>query len=150
MEEESSGSIEFFARYKDWLAVKKISIGSNTKPEEIVLQLAGIRQSIDRKAFEILGIDTKALDAYAAEMVGGQRKSYGALAQIIQNMGKQEAKERIGKAAGKTELVEIAATYLFRKAVQNLAFDFDVNQDMLQKAFPGLKIPKPPGRKRKQ
>jgi hypothetical protein len=47
-------SIEFLAKYKDWLAVKKISITNDTKPEEIVLQLAGIRQSLDRKAFEMI------------------------------------------------------------------------------------------------
>lgn len=143
-------SIEFLARYKNWLAVKKIHIDESTKPEEIVLQLSSIRQSVDKKSFELLGIDTAKLDAYATQLVGDKRKSYGSLAEIIQKLGTGEAKEMVnGSAGGKTELTEIASTYLFRKTVQGLAFDFDVNPDMLQKAFPSLKIPKPPGRKPK-
>lgn len=143
-------SIEFFARYKDWLAVKKISIDGGTKPEEVVLQLAGIRQSIDRKAFELLGVDTKAIDEYAADLTKGMRKSYGALAQVVQKLGTGEAKEAVKNACkGRAELEGIAATYLFRRTAQSLTFDFDVNQDLLQKAYPGLKVPRPPGRKPK-
>jgi Protein of unknown function (DUF2666) len=147
---ESSDSIEFLARYKNWLAVKKISIREDTKPEEIALQLSSIRQSIDKKSFEILGIDTVALDNYAAQITGGARKSYGKLAEIVQKLGTAEAKGEASKACkGKEELAEIASTYLFRRVIQNLTFDFDVNPDMLQKAFPNLKVPKPPGRRPK-
>ncbi|MGC8671361.1 MAG: DUF2666 family protein [Candidatus Micrarchaeia archaeon] len=143
-------SIEFYANYKGWVAVKKITIREDTKPEEVAAQVAGIRQSIDRKAFELLGIDTQALDAYAASITKDMRKSYSNLAKVIESLGKQEAKEQVSKATGgKPELEEIAATYLFRKVVQNLAFDFDVTQDMLEKAYPYLKMPKPPGRKPK-
>ncbi|MDE1873909.1 MAG: DUF2666 family protein [Candidatus Micrarchaeota archaeon] len=143
-------SIEFLAKYKNWLAVKKITIGPDTKPEEIVLQMSSIRQSVDKKSFELLGIDTVKLDAYAATITNGKRKSFGSLAEVIQKLGAAEAKEAAkGAAGGKDELAEIASTYLFRKTVQNLAFDFDVNPEMLQKAFPGLKVPKPPGRKPK-
>ena len=147
---QDSDSIEFLAKYKSWLAVKKITIREDTKPEEIALQLSSIRQSIDKKSFEILGIDTVTLDNYATQITGGARKSYGKLAEMVQKLGTGEAKEVASKACnGKGELAEIASTYLFRKVIQNLAFDFDVNPDMLQKAFPKLKIPKPPGRKRK-
>ncbi len=143
-------SIEFLAKYKNWLAVKKISIGPDTKPEEIVLQMSSIRQSVDKKSFELLGIDTAKLDAYAAAITNGKRKSFGSLAEVVQKLGTSEAKEAVsGATGGNGGLVEIASTYLFRKTVQNLAFDFDVNPEMLQKAFPGLKVPKPPGRKPK-
>jgi hypothetical protein len=143
-------SIEFLARYKNWLAVKKIHIDEKTAPEEIVLQLSSIRQSVDKKSFELLGIDLAKLDAYAAQLVSGKRKSYGSLAETIQKLGATDAKEAVKEATGgRDELTDIASTYLFRKTVQNLAFDFDVNAEMLQKAFPGLKVPKPPGRKPK-
>ena len=147
---DDSDSIEFLAKYKDWVAVKKIRIDANTKPEEIAAQLSGIRQSIDKKAFELLGIDTAKLDAYAARLTSGSRKSYNTLAQIVQKLGTGDAKETITAATNsKQELNEIASTYLFRRTVQGLSFDFDVNAEMLEKAFPGLKLPKPPGRKPK-
>ena len=143
-------SIEFLAKYKNWVAVKKISISPDTKPEEIVLQMSSIRQSVDKKSFELLGIDTAKLDAYAAQITSGKRKSYGSLAEVVQKLGAGEAKETVKGATGGNEgLADIAATYLFRKTVQSLAFDLDVNPEMLQKAFPGLKVPKPPGRKPK-
>jgi hypothetical protein len=143
-------SIEFLAKYKTWIAVKKLAIKDDTKPEEIVLTLSGVRQSVDKKSFEILGIDTVSLDAYATQVTGGARKSYGKLAEIVQKLGTGEAKQAAIKACnGNDALSEIATTYLFRRVIQNLAFDFDVNPDMLQKAFPGLKIPKPLGRKPK-
>ncbi len=145
-----SDSIEFLAKYKGWLAVKKIQIKEDTKPEEIALQLSSIRQSVDRKSFEILGIDTIALDAYATQLTTGARKSYGSLAEVVQKLGTGEAKEVAKNSTkGRPELVDIATTYLFRRTVQGLAFDFDVNPEILQKAFPNLKVPKPPGRKPK-
>ena len=147
---EPEGSIEFYAKYKGWVAVKKLEINSDIKPEEVAMRVASIRESIDRKVFEILGIDTASLDAYAEALTKNMRKSYTNLAQVIQNLGKQEVKEQVQKATnGKLELEEIAATYLFRKVVQNLQFDFDVSQEMLEKAYPYLKMPKPPGRKPK-
>lgn len=143
-------SIEFLAKYKNWIAVKKISIAEGTKPEEIVLQMSGIRQSVDKKSFELLGIDTAKLDELAGRLTSGKRKSYGSLAEVVQKLGASDVKETVkGATGGKEELADIASTYLFRKTVQNLAFDFDVNAEMLQKAFPGLKVPKPPGRKPK-
>jgi hypothetical protein len=146
----SDDSIEFLAKYKNWVAVKKITITETTAPEEIVLGLSGIRQSVDRKSFELLGINTATIDAYALELAKGARKSYSALGEVLQKLSTKEVKETVkGCCGGKEELTDIAMTYLFRKVVQGLAFDFDVNPDLLQKAYPTLKIPKPPGRQRK-
>ncbi|VVB77454.1 Uncharacterised protein [uncultured archaeon] len=146
----SDDSIEFLAKYKDWVAVKRISITPETPPEEIVLQISGIRQSVDRKSFEILGVNTKAIDEYATTLTKGVRKSFPALAETVQKLGTKEVKEVLkGATNGKEELAEIAQTYLFRRVVQGLQFDFDVNHELLQKAYPKLKIPKPLGRRPK-
>jgi vacuolar-type H+-ATPase subunit H len=147
---EERDSIDFLAKYKEWIAIKKMSISDDTKPEEIAFHLASIRQTIDKKAFEILSIDTKQLDELANKITGGARKSYKALAEAIASLGSQEARDIVAKACnGKEELQEVANAYLLRKVVQNLGFDFDVNQEMLAKVYPQLKIPKPLGRKPK-
>ncbi len=138
------------AKYGSWVSIKKMSIGANTKPEEVVMHLASIRQNIDRKAFELLGIDTKSLDETAATFTVGKRKSYSSLGEILDGFGKSETKSAVERSiSGKEELKGIAAIYLFRTIVKNLGFDFDVNPEILQKAYPELKIPKPPGRQRK-
>jgi len=147
---EERDSIDFLAKYKDWIAIKKMSISDDTKPEEIAFHLASIRQTIDKKAFEVLGINTKQLDELANKITSGARKSYKALAEAIASLGSQEARDIVAKACnGKEELQEVANAYLLRKVVQNLGFDFDVNQEMLAKVYPQLKIPKPLGRKPK-
>lgn len=148
---EGVDSIEFSAKWKEWVVIKKASIRDDTKPEEIAFALASIRQTIDRKSFEILGIDINALDSYANSVAGGKRKSYKDLGEVIQALSSKEAKDAVEKScAGKPELEEVAKTYLFRKVIQTLGFDFDVNQEMLAKVYPNLKLPKPRGRQPKK
>ena len=147
---EGSESIDFMVKYGPWVSIKKMSIGPKTTPQEIVLHLATIRQSIDRKAFEVLGIDTKSLDELAATFTAGKKKNYATLGEILSDFGAKDTKAAIAKAIGeKEQLKGIATTYLFRSLVKGLGFDFDVAPEALQKAFPELKIPKPRGRKKK-
>ncbi|MGC8662330.1 MAG: DUF2666 family protein [Candidatus Micrarchaeia archaeon] len=152
-EEEANinkNSIDFLAKYKDWISIKKMSIVDNIKPEEVAFHLASIRQTIDKKAFEILGIDTKQLDQFVENLTEGKRKTYKTMAEIIGNLDNNATKEVIKKASNsKPELEQVARVYILRKVVQNLGFDFDVNQEMLAKVYSYLKIPKPLGRKPK-
>ncbi len=144
-------SIEFAAKYGQWVAIKRMSITGDTKPEEVVFNLAAIRQSLDRKSFEFLGINVAILDAYATTVTGEGRKSISNLVQAIQAIASKEAKSAVDQAVnGKPELTEIANVYLLRKIAQNLKYDFDVNTDLLTKIYPNLKLPKPRGRKAKQ
>ncbi len=169
-------SIDFFARYKDWVVVKRMAIRPDTKPEEIAFHLAGIRQTLDKKAYSFLGIDTQKLDTYAASLTSGKKKNYNDLAEVIAKLGSKEAKNVVREACGakgeasdsslavkspdgletindhgtKKDLSDVTSTYLLRKAFQNLGFDVDVNQEMLSKIYNELKIKKPLGRKAKE
>jgi hypothetical protein len=146
-----SDSIEFSARYRDWVVIKKASVHEDTKPEEVAFALASIRQTLDKKSFEFLGIDLCALDSYADSITNGKAKRYNDLAAAIQGLGSPEAKTAVEKSIGqKQELKEIANTYLLRRIMKGLKFDTDMNQEMLAKAYPHLKLPKPPGRRPKQ
>jgi hypothetical protein len=145
----SSDSIEFSAKYGSWVAVKRITIHGDTKPAEVAAHLASVRQSIDRKSFEILGIDTAKLDAFSESMKS--KKSYSNLAQAIERMGSADAKKAIADAcAGKPELTQIAGAYLIGKVIRSAGFDVEVNLKALEKAYPDLKLPKPPGRRKKE
>jgi len=144
-------AVELSARYKNWIVIKKLTIRDNTTPEEIVFHLASIRQTIDRKAFEFLGLDTATLDAYADSITKGKGKKFADLGAAIQTLGSPEAKLAIEKGcAGKEIHKEVANAYLLRRVMQNLKFDVDVNQEMLARVYPNLKVPKPRGRLPKQ
>lgn len=146
---EERDSVDFMVKYKSWVSIKKMSILESTPPEEVAFQLAGIRQVIDRKAFELLGINVTTLDQLADSITAGKRKNWENLAEALQALGKPETKAAVESAAGKEEHKGFASTYLFRKVVQNLGFDFDINQEALSKVYPNLKVPKPPGRRKK-
>ncbi len=140
-------AIEFMAKYNNWIAIRKLSVHDNTGPEEVAFHLAGIRQTLDKKGFEFIGIDMATLDACAGTITAGRKKNFKDLATAIEAMGSSDAKAAVEKACTvKPELKEIANTYLIRKIMQNLGFDADMNQEMLAKVFPNLKLPKPRGR----
>ena len=152
-EDAGIGSVEFSAKWKDWVAVKKITIRNDTKPEEIAFNLASIRQYLDKKAFEILGvyINIKELDDYALKIVSGRKKNFKDIAGAVQDLSTSESRKVIDDSCVKNpDLKDIASTYLLRKVVQLIGFDFDVNQEMLAKAYKELKLPKPRGRQPKK
>ncbi len=143
-------SIDFAAKYKNWVAIKRMLIYEDTKPEEVAFHLAGIRESMDRKAFEILGIDTQSLDSFLEGALKGIKKSttsFGIIGEVVSSPDAKAAAEKA--CAAKPELKKVATVYMIRKAARSLNLDFDVNQEMLASVYKDLKVKKPPGRQKK-
>ncbi|MDE1856992.1 MAG: DUF2666 family protein [Candidatus Micrarchaeota archaeon] len=149
--DEPSDYIDFIAKYRDWISVKRMGIRPETKPEEVVYHLAGIRTTIDSKAYRLLGINTSVLDTEAARLASGQRKGFQSLGQAISNIEGKESKAALESACGeKRELKPIAEIYLLSKVASELKMDVSINQLIMSKIFPELKPPKAPGRGRKK
>ena len=141
-----SDGVVFMAKYNGWVSVKKMSIDKNTKPEEVAANLSSIRMATDRKAAQILGIDTELLETYATNMIGTMRKSAANLEKITNALDDAEAlKEIENSCKGNKSLSEAAKTYLFSTMLNKLKLDLEVSPDTLMDMFPGLKIPKPRG-----
>lgn len=124
-------SIEFFANYGGWAESRSMDITDSTKPSEIAHELAVIREAIDRKAFDILGIDTKSLDAYSERFSKQAPKNdYKSLAVIYKSLGSAEADSEITKAAkGREELKPFAKVYLLRTTAKMLGLGWYVPSD---------------------
>jgi hypothetical protein len=150
--DEAEEYIDFLAKYKDWVAIKRIGIRPETKPEEIAYYLAGIRTTIDSKAYKFLGIKTSVLDEFIARVTSGKRKSYGSLSEVINAISGPEAKAALSDACGENKSqVPLAEIYMLGKAISAIGFDVSLNQTIMSKVFPELKPPKkPPGRKKKE
>ncbi|MCL5430026.1 MAG: DUF2666 family protein [Candidatus Marsarchaeota archaeon] len=144
--DEPEEYVDFLVKYKDWIAIKRMGIRSNTKPEEIVFQLAGIRNAIDNRAFGILGIKTNVLDSYAGEATKGMRKSPDSLAEAAKRFGASEAKSAIEQACDNKDVKPLAEIYLLGKIISNLGYDTSINQVAMSKIWKNLKVPKPRGR----
>jgi hypothetical protein len=137
----------FLAKYKDWVCIKKMNIRDNTHPAEVAAHLATIRMAVDRKAAQVCGVDTMALDIYAEKATSGMRKSAKNLAKMFETLDSAEAKQEISKASGgDSKRAEVGRIYLLSKMAENVGFDFELNPLTVGKVYPALKIPKPKGR----
>ena len=92
--DDPSEYIDFMAKYKDWISIKRLGITPNTKPEEVVFHMAGIRNTIDLKAFPLLGIKTGPLDAAAGRLTEGKKRNFADLGGAISGLGGADANAR--------------------------------------------------------
>jgi len=151
MEEEfSKEQIMFLAKYKDWIVVKKLSIDPTTTPQEIAGGLAGINATMIRKAFDFVGIDKEAVDAYAQQVCKGRRKSYANLAEALTSIKPGEMKEALAKACTEEKFLPFAEIYFLRCVLTALGFNTEVDTKTLSDVFPELKFPKPRGNFKKK
>jgi hypothetical protein len=147
--DEPEEYIDFMAKYRDWIAMKRFGIRPSTRPEEIVHHLASIRTTIDSKSYPFLGINTSLLDEHAKRVSAGMKRNYDSLSVAFKSMSYQETRRILEQSCAKN-LVPIAETYLIGKVVTNVGFDTSINQTQMSKAFPDLKAPRGLGRKSKK
>ncbi|MEW6328507.1 MAG: DUF2666 family protein [Candidatus Micrarchaeota archaeon] len=156
--------ISFAAKYKEWISIKKMSIDESTSEPEIVHMLAGLCDTLNRKAFEFTRIDLAKIDEYAARLTSGKRKGFGSLAEVFGSIKSAEAKEILAgslsgvkmpqeeeagegaKMTGPKALMPVAEAYLIQRILVNLWYDAGVGAESLAKAYPKLKFAKPRGR----
>ena len=136
--DEPEEYIDFMAKYRDWIAIRRLGIRPDTKPEEIVHHMAGVRSLIDGKSYMFLGIKTSVLDEYAGRLTSGMRKSYESLSKAVQSISGSETRSVLEASCENKELTPIAETYLLGKVVTNLGFDVGINQSAMAKIFPNL------------
>ncbi len=145
--DEPDQYIDFMAKYKDWVAIKRIGIRPDTKPNEIAFYLAGIRGSIDRKAYTILGINTAPIDNYVKEATKGLGKSNDALVTAVSKYKESAARSAVEQAtAGNKDLQRFAEAYLLNQLIATLGFETSISQAAMSKVWKELKLPKPKGR----
>ncbi len=124
-------SIEFFANYNGWVESRNLEVSDSTKPTEIAHELASVRSLVSDKAFEVLGIDTKTLDAYAKKFASSFAKNdYKSLAAAYKALGSADADSNITKAAKNSDqLKPFAKVYLLRAAAKRLGLNWYVPAD---------------------
>lgn len=140
--EEPEEYIEFMARYKDWVVIKRLGIRDSTKPEEVAMHLAVVKGSLEPKLYKFLGIDTDALDSFADGLTKGLRKGYDSLLQTLPKLKGQEARDALSRACKNPDTSHIAESYLLGRMLAKLGVEAFATPEMLVKVFPELKIPK--------
>ncbi len=149
MDDKPDEYVEFMAKYREWVAIKRMAIYPDTKPEEVVFHLAGVRSAIDGRMFRLLGVKTDALDAFAASKTADMRSGYSSLSQAMQHVDSAEAKSALEGACENKTMLPFAKTYLLNRLITSLKLDTAISQQAMSKAFPYLKMPKAPGRRAK-
>lgn len=147
--------VVFMARYKDWMVVKKLLIEEGlTKPEDIALTLSSIDATMVRKSYEFTGVNVDMIDAYVAQVCKGKSKSLGNLASALQSVKPGELKAKLQEACPKLEptadgkignALPIAEAYFMKRMIETIGYPAVLTPEILQEAYPALKIPKPRG-----
>jgi hypothetical protein len=128
-----SGRVALLAKYKSWVAIKKMSIIPGVQGYEVSGILCAISETLHKKAFDFAQIDLPALDSEAKKLAGGKRKSYPAIAEAISSLPE--------KGKGDAENAYLLNSMLAQFKVRPYA-----HREMLSKQYPDIKVPKPRGR----
>lgn len=137
--------INFLAKYRDWVVIKRMSVDENTKDEEVAVAIASINSTLTRKAFDFCGINRQAIDEYAKKIAKGRRKAYKNLAEAIASVKQSELKRELLNSCDE-KLLSIAEAYFLRSLINALGFKVDASLEALSKIYPELRVPKPRGR----
>jgi hypothetical protein len=148
--DEPDEYVDFMAKYKEWISIRRLGIRANTTPQEVVYHLAGIRTTIDSKSLPLLGIRVGVLDSFATSATQGLKKKAADLSIAVAKLDSPEARRALDDSCGNKTLVPIAKAYLLNKIISNLGFETGVGQLSMSKIFPELKPPKAPGMGRKK
>ncbi|MGC8730230.1 MAG: DUF2666 family protein [Candidatus Micrarchaeia archaeon] len=142
--------IDFMAKYKDWVAIKRMTIRDITKPEDIAFHLASINKAIDSRVYKLLGINTGALDEIAKKAKG--RKKISSLAEAVKKVDEESTKKLIEEACESKTMEPIARSYLLNRIASNMGFSPEITPDIITKLYPEakLKLPAMRGRKAKK
>lgn len=138
--------ISFFAKYKDWVVIKKKQIDEKTEDKEILAILASINSTTARKAYDFAPIDKAAIDKYVAELVKGKRKGLNNLAEIFGSLKQNELKEKLLKACKDETFYPFAETYFINSILKALNYSPFIDSEVVQEVYPDMKMPKPRGR----
>lgn len=125
--------IALLAKYKSWVAIKKMSIDSSVQGYEVSGILCAINETLVRKAFDFAQIDQVALETEAKKLTKGKRKSYSAIAEALDSIPE--------KNQSKLERACILHCILSEFKVRPYA-----HREMLSKQYKDIKVPKPRGR----
>lgn len=148
--DEPDEYIDFMAKYKEWVSIRRLGIREKTTPQEVVYHLAGIRTTIDSKALPLLGIKGGILDTFAKSATSGLKKKATDLSIAVAKLDSPEAKKAIDDSCDNKVLIPIAKAYLLNKIIGNVGYYTGVDQLAMSKIFPELKPPKAPGMGRKK
>src|SRR3989344_3281270 len=140
---EEIGEVNFSARYKDWMVVKKLSIESNSTPQEVSAILASVEATLSRKSYEFTGINQGIIEALAAKLTGGKRKSYVSLSEALSAMKPTELKTELLLACPTPKHLPIAENYLLKCMLDALGFRTNLDMETISGTFPEIKVTKP-------
>lgn len=137
--------VVFTAKYKDWMVVKKLLIEESTTPQEVAAALASMESTMCRKSYEFTGINREKIEALAAKLAGGKRKSFVSLSEALSALKPTELKAELLQACPSDKHLPIAENYFVKCLIDALGFKTNLDMETIAQVFPEIKVPKPRG-----
>jgi len=129
---KEEGRIAFIGKYKNWTAIKKLSLKEVDEDWEVSGILSGINHSIVNKALEFSCKNYAKVEEKAKAAAKGKRKSIKAAAEALDTI--------------KGEINSECGPVLLTKTLEALKYYTYITPFVLVDAYPDLKPPKPRGR----
>jgi len=125
--------VALLAKFKSWIAIKKMGIVPGVQDYEVSATLCAINETLVKKAFDFSKIDLVALDTHAKKLAAGKRKSFQNVSEAVASLPEKGRKP-------------IENAYLLFAVLREMNVSHYSQREMLMKAHPDVKIPKPRGR----
>jgi len=132
---KEEGRIGFIGKYKEWTAIKKLSLKDVDEDWEVSGILSGINHTIVNKGLELSCKNYADVEEKARKAAKGRRKSIAAAAEALEEI--------------KGELNSECWPALLTKTLEELKYYIYITPFVLVDAYPDLKPPKTRGRKPK-
>jgi hypothetical protein len=114
----SEEKIEFLAKYKDWICVKRLNIDEKTRPKDVLYILGAVWAVVENKLGKYLveaGVDKALLDKQADR--------------LAQELGKRVTVSVRGVDDGLSK--EVAKIYVIRRAMEIAKWPIEINTKKL-------------------
>lgn len=132
-QEGEKNQITFIGHYKEWVAIKKMSIDAETKEHEISGILGSINTTLAKKAFYFIK-PNESVEKIAKNLTKGKRKSLSNLIEVLKQVPDSFDEKKLENS------------YLLKCIYENLGFFPYLNIEILISAYPELKnLYKPQG-----
>ncbi len=134
--------VDFIIHYRDIVAIKRMRIMPNTRPEEVAFTLAGIRRAISSDRYRIMGIDVEGIKDIIKMRTAGATKRLAALSSYGRIINDEELLDELKSTYDNPALKDAARACLLLELMEAINQPAFMTQKQLSRIYKDLKVKK--------
>lgn len=134
--------VDFTIHYKDMVAIKRMRIVPDTKPEEVAFTLAGIRRAVNSDRYRVMGIDVDEIREIAKRRTAGSKKRLASVADYGKAIKDKSILDELKGTYKDPKLENAAKTFLLLEMMESINQPAFITQKQLSRIYKDLKVKK--------